>query len=91
MVPKIRVKYRIKENIKYAIEQFTGKQYRCLKCNNVYYSDKKLFYHIRKCKLIKYENRHIKFPHINDSIKTILLYAEDIKDDLRQKFINNKK
>ena len=91
MVPKIRVKYRTRENIKYAIEQFTGKQYRCLKCNNVYYSDKKLFYHIRKCRLMKDEYKRIKFPQINDSIKTILLYTEDIKDDLRQKFINIKK
>jgi len=91
MVPQIKVKYRAKENIKYAIEQFTGKQYRCLKCNNIFYSDKELFRHIRRCKLIKEENKHIKFPQLNDSVKSILLYTDDIIDDLKQKFINTKK
>jgi len=87
MVPQIRVKYRTKENVKYAIEQFSGKQFRCLKCNSKFYTDKELFQHINKCKSVNPENKHIKLPRINDSVKAILLYTEDVKDDLKQKYL----
>lgn len=88
MVPQIRVKYRTKDFVKYTIEQFTGKQYRCLNCNSIFYSEREFFIHLNRCKKFE-KNKHIKCPQLNDSIKSILLYTEDIRDDLKQKYFEN--
>jgi hypothetical protein len=41
--------------------------------------------------LIKEKNSHIKFPQMNCFIKSILLYTEDIKNDLKQKYLKGVK
>ncbi|MBM4159447.1 MAG: hypothetical protein FJ216_11820 [Ignavibacteria bacterium] len=88
MIPQIKAKYRSKKNVRYSIENFTGKQYRCLHCNNVYYTEKEIAKHIAA--LDKNNNNVIcnKIPKLFETVKVKILYTEDIKDEDKQKLIN---
>ncbi len=90
MVPQIRVKYRKKYGLRFTVEHFAGRQYRCLHCNETFLSENELLRHLQRIQLFDTEIKNVKLPKPGDSVKTTLLYTEDIKDDLRQKLIKTK-
>jgi hypothetical protein len=90
MIPQIRTKYRKKFGIKYAVEYLRGRQYRCLHCNETFYTENELLRHIQRSRTDDLDNKKIKPPKLGDSVKAMLLYTEDIKDELRQKLIKSK-
>ena len=47
MVPKIHVRFRKRMGVPYAIEQFSGKQFRCRHCNTVFFTERELDAHVR--------------------------------------------
>jgi|WetSurMetagenome_2_1015567.scaffolds.fasta_scaffold81398_2 hypothetical protein len=90
MVPQIRAKYRKKFGIKFTVEQFIGRQYRCLHCNETFLSENELLRHLQRKQTNNLENKNIKPPKLGDSVKATLLYTEDIRDEFRQKLIKSK-
>ena len=90
MTPQIRAKYRKKFGIKYTVEHLTGRQYRCLHCNETFYTENELLRHLQRSRTDDSDYKNIKLPKLGDSVKAMLLYTEDIKDELRQKLIKSK-
>jgi len=88
MLPKIKAKFRSKNDCNFTIEQFYGKQYRCLKCNSVFFSDKEIFRHFRHCKTDNKNRNSTRIPKINESIQIRIFYTDDYKDYLKQQTIH---
>ncbi len=90
-MPKIKVRFRTFKNIPFAIEQFTGVQYRCRVCNRVF-TDKKLFEaHLRSETKGKASARvSPKAPRPGQMTNEKLLYIIDIHDHLHRDFLHLK-
>lgn len=84
MIPQIKAKYRIKNGIKYSIENLCGRQYRCHHCGYIFYSEKEIFRHLEFINKQQDITRKNKIPKLYDNISVNLLYSEDIKDELKQ-------
>jgi uncharacterized C2H2 Zn-finger protein len=94
MVPRIHAKFRKRNGVPYAIEQLSGRQFRCRHCNEVFLSEKELDYHIRhvlkndthaKGKVCK------KAPALSTSVDVRTLYAYDIMDKMKKKWLKLKR
>jgi transcription elongation factor Elf1 len=93
MTPKISAKFRKRHDIPYAIEQLSGRQYRCRHCNRVFLSIHEIDRHLnqaiksaKKSKLIATETA----PEINSNINVHLIYCYDLYDKLRNKWLKLK-
>ncbi len=93
MTPKISAKFRKRHGVPYAIEQLSGKQYRCRHCNKVFLSEKELDRHLEK--IIQSEGKK-KFPveetapEINSNINVHIIYCYDLYDKMRKKWLKLK-
>jgi len=92
MIPQIKAKYRIKDEVPYTIEKVIGVQYRCLLCNNIFYKERELQQHILNKGLNCNEHKHAKVPKHLENINVSIIYTEDLVDKIRQRnFVYKKK
>jgi hypothetical protein len=93
MLPKIHARFRKRYGIPYAIEQLSGKQFRCRHCNEVFFSEKELVCHIASVRdsgvLSKY-NVSPASPALSSSISLTVLYTYDILDKMKRKWLKLK-
>ena len=93
MVPRIHAKYRRRRGVPYAIEQLSGRQYRCRHCNEVFIYEKELDAHIRDvlrsaedaCK-----TRASGVPSLSSTISVRVLYTYDIMDRMKRQWLKLK-
>ncbi len=88
MVPKIKAKYREMFGQQYAIEQLSGKQYRCRHCNEVFYGEHELINHIKRTNCDKAKKMSV--PEENMSVNVTVIYTTDFKDELKRKYLIKK-
>jgi hypothetical protein len=94
MVPKIHAKFRKRNGVPYAIEQLSGRQFRCRHCNGVFLSEKELDYHIRQ--VLKADGKAKgkvckETPDLSSSVSVRTLYAYDIMDKMKKKWLKLKR
>ena len=90
-MPKIKVRFRTFKNIPFAIEQFTGVQYRCRVCNRVF-TDKKLFEAHLRSEAQRKTSAEVsaKAPRPGQMTTEKLLYTVDIHDHLHRDYLRLK-
>ncbi|MBN1632559.1 MAG: hypothetical protein JW917_00160 [Ignavibacteria bacterium] len=87
MIPQIKAKFRTRNGIKYAIENLCGRQYRCHHCGNIFYSEKEIFRHFEIDLNREGKTKKNKIPKLYDNVAVNLFYSEDVKDELKQKYL----
>lgn len=94
MNPKITVKFRRRNGVPYAIEQFTGKQFRCRHCNKVFLEISELERHIAAVTTTS-TSAHIPIapsvPQLNQMLDVRIGYVYDSTDFLKRKYLKLKK
>ena len=94
MVPRIHAKFRKRNGVPYAIEQLSGKQFRCRHCNDVFLSEKELDRHIKdelrnggkgKAKVSSGS------PQVSSSVHVRVLYSYDLMDKMKRQWLKLKR
>lgn len=94
MLPLIHAKFRRRKGVPYAIEQLSGRQFRCRHCNQVFYQERHLDAHINQV-LTDEEKRKSRIdpssPKLSSTVEIRVLYTYDIKDKLQRQWLRLKK
>jgi hypothetical protein len=94
MMPKISAKFRRRKGVPYAIEQFSGKQFRCRHCNKVFYEEKYLDQHLEYISKAKGKGAiavDSNVPQLNQMLELKIGYMYDITDSMRRQYLKMKK
>jgi hypothetical protein len=94
MVPRIHAKYRKRRGVPYAIEQLSGRQYRCRHCNEIFFSEKHLDIHIRNVSSVDDSaKKHVApaCPALSSSVLVSALYTYDLTDKMKKQWLKLKK
>jgi hypothetical protein len=90
-MPKIKVRFRTYKSVPFAIEQFTGVQYRCRVCNRVFQDKKEFEAHLQTEAAQKAPVKvSPKVPKPGQMTTEKLLYTLDIHDHLHRDFLHLK-
>jgi hypothetical protein len=94
MLPKIQARFRKRQGVPYAIEQLSGRQFRCRHCNQVFFEEKDLDRHIQH--ILNQERVHslkvsAAVPELSNSIEVRLLYTYDLMDKMKKKWLRLKR
>ena len=93
MVPKIHAKFRKRHGVPYAIEQLSGRQFRCRHCNKVFLREKEIEAHLRLV-VTSDERGKAKVspnaPDLSSTIEVRVLYAYDIVDKMKRQWLKLK-
>jgi len=93
-MPKIKAKFRRRNGIPYAIEIFSGKQFRCRHCNEIFLREKELDLHLKKI-FIATDGKHISphrlSPQFDSNVPSTLIYVYDIEDRMKKQWLKLKK
>ncbi len=94
MLPVIHAKFRRRYDVPYAIEQLSGRQFRCRHCNEVFLTEKELDRHIQRV-LKSQEKGKIRVsavsPKLSSNVEIRVLYTYDMKDRLQKQWLKLKK
>jgi len=94
MVPRIHAKYRKRHGVPYAIEQLSGRQFRCRHCNEVFVYEKDLDAHVRELVRTDEKNRlrvNSTVPALSTSAHVRVLYTYDIMDKMKRQWLKLKR
>jgi hypothetical protein len=76
------------------VEQFSGKQFRCRHCNEIFFREKELDIHLRKT-AAEFKGEIIqphKFtPQFSSNVQSSVLYVYDIEDRMKKQWLKLKK
>jgi len=94
MVPKLSVKFRKRNGIPYSIERLSGIQFRCRRCNGIFRTHAELDRHLEE--ELRDDPRHANkvsssCPNLGDNTTVTVLYAIDIGDKMKKKYLHLKK
>jgi uncharacterized C2H2 Zn-finger protein len=94
MVPKIHAKFRRRHGVPFAIEQLSGRQFRCRHCNTVFLTEKELDRHISS--VTKSADRSQskiskECPTLSSNIEVRVFYTYDVVDRLKRPWLKLKK
>jgi hypothetical protein len=93
-MPKISAKFRRRNGVPYAIEQFSGKQFRCRHCNKVFEEEQDLDRHLNN---VGKANRQVAVaidtntPQLNQMVEVHISYLYDTADFLKKRYLKLKK
>ena len=94
MLPLIHAKFRRRRGIPYAIEQLSGRQYRCRHCNTVFLREKDLDKHVEHVldRTKKSKPRVCaEAPELSTTTDVRVLYTYDISDRLKRQWLKLRK
>lgn len=84
MIPQIKSRFRKRSGVPYAVERFTGVQYRCRVCNTVFYNELKFEMHMNaEAKVHQSKSVDKKCPKLNETVTALVYYAEDVLNALK--------
>lgn len=94
MVPRIHAKYRKRRGVPYAVEQLSGRQYRCRHCNEIFFNEKSLDAHINN--VIAADDSAKKrispaCPALSSSVQVSALYTYDLTDKMKKQWLKLRK
>jgi len=88
-MPKIKARFRRYHGVPFAIEQFTGTQYRCRACNQIYLKKTEFENHLRReAKNATGQKALKKCPQVDTTIQAKVLYSRNFYDTTRRDFLH---
>ncbi len=93
MVPRIHAKFRRRHGLPYAVEQLSGRQFRCRHCNQVFIYERELDAHLKH---VFRSNDQTKTrvvataPGLSTSVNVRVLYTYDIMDKMKRQWLKLK-
>ena len=94
MLPLIHAKFRKRRGVPYAIEQLSGRQFRCRHCNTVFFREKDLDAHIEHVLESKDKSKSRvspEAPELSTTTDVHVLYTYEISDRLKRQWLKLKK
>ena len=94
MLPLIHAKFRKRRGVAYAIEQLSGRQFRCRHCNTVFFREKDLDAHIEHVLESKDKSKSRvspEAPELSTTTDVHVLYTYEISDRLKRQWLKLKK
>ena len=94
MLPLIHAKFRKRRGIPYAIEQLSGRQYRCRHCNTVFLREKDMDAHLEQLLRSKEKSKSRvskEAPELSATTDVRVLYTYDLSDRMKRPWLKFKK
>ena len=94
MLPLIHAKFRKRRGVPYAIEQLSGRQYRCRHCNTVFFREKDLDTHIERVLESKDKGKSRvspETPELSTTTDVHVLYTYEISDRMKRQWLKLKR
>ena len=82
--PKLTAKFRVKNNVPFSIETFSGKIFRCGVCGKIFFSREELDSHLPSEK--NKDCKELQFPDLDRNIAINIIYTQDIRDLANPKY-----
>jgi hypothetical protein len=94
MIPRIHAKFRKRYGIPFAIEQLSGRQFRCRHCNEVFFTEKEMDRHIKS--VVRFDDKNkfrvnLSSPKLSSNIFVKVFYAYDLTDKIKRQWLKLKK
>ena len=90
MVPALKVKFRKRKGVPYAIERLSGTQYRCRACNKLFLEKDELDRHLEaKVDAHRIGTPSGEAPKLDENLLIKAIYVQDIIDSLKKDYINH--
>jgi len=94
MIPKIHAKFRRRHGVPYAIEQLSGRQFRCRHCSEVFLTEREMDRHI-KAVLSSEEKSKFRVnwssPKLSSNVEVRVIYTYDLVDKMKRQWLKLKK
>jgi uncharacterized C2H2 Zn-finger protein len=94
MLPLIHAKFRRRWGVPYAIEQLSGRQFRCRHCDTVFFREKDLDAHIEHVLESKDKSKSRvspEAPELSTTTDVHVLYTYEISDRLKRQWLKLKR
>lgn len=94
MLPLIHARFRRRNGVPYAVEQLSGRQFRCRHCNQIFFKERELDRHIDSlARASKRRSTRIlaACPKLSSVCTQNILYTYDFKDHLQRPWLKLKK
>jgi hypothetical protein len=94
MLPLLHAKFRRRRGIPYAIEQLSGRQYRCRHCNTIFFREMDLDKHIDQLLDLRKKSKppvSPDAPELSTTTDVRVLYTYDISDRLKRQWLRLRK
>jgi hypothetical protein len=90
---KIKARFRRRNGIPYAIETFSGTQYRCRHCNEVFTRKKEIDMHLQHVARLSdgkptQPDHHV--PQLDSNVSVSVIYVYDVADQLKKQWLKLK-
>jgi len=91
MTPALKVKFRKRNGVPFAVERLSGVQYRCRACNELFLEKEALERHLES----KIENHRLnklsaEAPQLNMNLMIKVIYIEDLLDSLKKEYLHGR-
>lgn len=90
MIPALKVKFRKRNGIPFAVERLSGIQYRCRACNKLFLEKEDLDKHLdakTETHLVAAPSGDV--PKLNENILIKAIYIQDIMDSLKRDYVKH--
>ena len=90
MVPALKVKFRKRKGVPFAVERLSGVQYRCRACNKLFLEKEELDKHLDgKVDAHRIGTPSDEAPKLNENLLIKAIYIQDIIDSLKKDYIKH--
>ncbi len=90
MVPALKVKFRKRKGVPFAVERLSGVQYRCRACNKLFLEKEDLDKHLdAKVDAHRIGTPSGEAPKLNENLLIKAIYIQDIIDSLKKDYIKH--
>jgi hypothetical protein len=92
MTPALKVKFRKRNGIPFAVERLSGIQYRCRACNKIFFEKKELDAHLES-EVENHRSRKssVEAPKTGENLTIRVLYALDLLDSLKREYFRSER
>ena len=90
MTPALKVKFRKRKGVPFAVERLSGVQYRCRACNQLFLEKKDLDAHLEaKIENHRFGKSSDEAPEIGRNLTVKVIYILDLLDSLKKEYMKN--
>ena len=91
MTPALKVKFRKRNGVPFAVERLSGVQYRCRACNELFLEKEALERHLdAKIESHGFRKSSPEAPHLNMNLMIRVIYVEDLLDSLKKEYLHGR-
>ncbi len=90
MTPALKVKFRKRRGVPFAVERLSGVQYRCRACNKLFLEKDELDKHLdARVDAHSFQKISGEAPKLNENLLIKVIYIQDIIDSLKKDYIKH--